>query len=154
MIDWTEVLLKRLAKLQADPNNSYKDIAKQLSREFGIKLSKNACIGKARRLGLAQRAPGTPRTPTQRRRHDAAKKDRTVNTPELKAAPINPGWTIELPVLPAASGRITIFQLEQGVCHFPFGERPPYAYCGNTTRRGVPYCPHHEKVVYPRGMVR
>jgi hypothetical protein len=141
--DWTDHLLKRLAKLHANPNNSFRDIAKQLSQEFGIKLTKNACIGRARRLGLEQRPRSTPKA--------MARKKRTLTTPQLSVIPINPGWTIEPPPVTLGNNRLTIYGLREGVCHFPFGERPPYAYCGGTTRRGVPWCPHHEMVVYPRG---
>jgi GcrA cell cycle regulator len=149
MSDWDDHLIARFKALHRGGKRSFAEIADTLNREFGLKLTKNACIGKGRRLGLEKRPRSTP---TQRRRQPKAATPTTPeNTPELRPPPINPGWTIELPVLPAASGRITIYQLQAGVCHYPFGERPPYAYCGNTTRRGVPYCPHHEKVVYPRG---
>jgi len=142
---WTDNLLERLAKLHADPGKSFRDIAEQLSYEFGIKLTKNACIGRARRLGLEQRPRSTPRP--------RPRKKRTRTTPQLSVVPINPGWVVKTPTLPAASGRVTIYQLQRGVCHYPFGDKPPYAYCGNTTTRSSPWCPHHERVVYPRGKV-
>jgi hypothetical protein len=142
--NWTDPLLKRLAQLHANPNKSFKDIALQLSQEFGIKLTKNACIGRARRLGLEQRPRSTPK--------QKPRKKRTRTTSQLVPRPVvATAWKVEPPTLPAASGRITIYQLSQGVCHFPFGDRPPYAYCGNTARRGMPWCPYHETVVYPRG---
>jgi len=147
--DWPGVMINRLTRLHADPQRSFKAIAEQLSREFGVMITKNACIGKARRLGLEQRAKGTP-APKPR-------KKRPLTTPHLVPSPevvppVLPGWTVEPPVLPAASGRIAIYQLRRGVCHFPFGNRPPYAYCGGTTAtRTSPWCPHHERVVYPRG---
>jgi len=140
---WTEHLLERLAKLHADPGKSFRDIAEQLSHEFGVRLSKNACIGRARRLGLAQRPRSTPRP--------KPRKPQPVEPPAEVVPTVLPAWKVEPPVLTGRS-RVTIYQLRRGVCHFPFGESgPPYAYCGNTTTRSSPWCPHHERVVYPRG---
>jgi len=147
-VDWDDHLIARFKALHNGGKRPFSEIAKTLSHEFGVKLTKNACIGKARRLGLETRPRVMPPPPKR--------KKRTLTTPHLVpaaevVAPVLPGWRIEPPVLPASSGRITIYQLERGVCHYPFGERPPYAYCGNTTRRHSPWCPHHEHVVYPRG---
>jgi len=145
--DWPDVMINRLTRLHADPQRSFKAIAEQLSREFGVRITKNSCIGKARRLGLKQRAKGTPK-PKQKPR---SRSPRAIEPPVETIVPVRPAWTVEPPVLPASSGRITIYQLQRGVCHFPFGNQPPYAYCGNTTTRSSPWCPHHERVVYPRG---
>ena len=133
-------MLQRAGKL------SFTEIAKTLSREFGVRLTKNACIGKARRLNLPLRKPVVARKP---------KAEPQVPEIEPENVPhVRPAWTVEPPVLPASSGRITIYQLQRGVCHFPFGNQPPYTYCGNSAFRGSSWCPHHERVVFPRGAVR
>ena len=146
-LHWTEHMIDRLTRLQRAGKLSFAGIAETLSREFGIKLTKNACIGKARRLNLPLRKPVVARKP---------KAEPQVPEIEPENVPhVRPAWTVEPPVLPAASSRITIYQLQRGVCHYPFGNQPPYAYCGNTTAtRSSPWCPHHERVVYPRGAVR
>ena len=53
-----------------------------------------------------------------------------------------------MPPTPPVS--LTIYQLDRHTCHYPFGDRPPYSYCGEPARRGS-WCPQHERVVYPRG---
>lgn len=141
-VDWNDHLIARLKALHKGGQNSFKDIAEKLNREFGLALTKNACIGKAGRLGLEQRPRSTPR-PKPRKKHPQ-------NTPQLIVVP---AWRVEPPTLPAASGRVTIYQLHYGICHFPFGEQPPYAYCGAASKRGS-WCPHHERVIYPRGALR
>jgi hypothetical protein len=143
-VDWDDHLIARFRALHNGGKRPFSEIAKTLSHEFGIKLTKNACIGKARRLGLEARPRVMPPPPKRKR-------PRRYEPPAEVIPVVIPRWTVEPPVLPAAGGRITIYQLKGGVCHYPFGERPPYAYCGNTTKRHSPWCPHHEHVVYPRG---
>jgi len=140
-VDWDDNLIARFSALHKDGQNSFKAIAEQLNYEFGLKLTKNACIGKARRLGLKERARVAPPLPRKGQRRGGPREKPIVL----------PGWQVEPPRLPRHVSGITIYQLKQGVCHFPHGERPPYTYCGHATRRGLAWCPHHERVVYPRG---
>ena len=52
--EWTDVMKRRFAKLHRQtPELSFTTIASMMSAEFGIELTRNACIGKARRMGLA-----------------------------------------------------------------------------------------------------
>jgi hypothetical protein len=140
-IEWDDTLIARFKALHKGGQRSFAQIAEMLSREFGIKLSKNACIGKGRRLGLELR----PRyLPTPRA------KPKRLEPPAEVVPVVRPAWTVSTPVL-SDGNRITIYQLKRGVCHFPFGDKPPYAYCGNTTTRHSPWCPHHERMIYPRG---
>ena len=141
--DWTDAMIVRLRDLHAE-EETFSVIARILSREFGVKLSKNACIGKGRRLGLTARAHVPPPKP---------RKGQNRSGPRLKPA-VLPGWQVEPPRLPPTTGRITIYQLQRGVCHFPYGDAPPYVYCGNTAFRASSWCPHHERVVYPQGRIR
>jgi hypothetical protein len=49
---------------------------------------------------------------------------------------------------------ISIDELRDGVCHYPYGDIPPYAYCGHATLGG-PYCDlHHELCHTPAGAMR
>jgi len=135
MTQWTDAITARFKALHRS-GRSFSKIAHTLNSEFGLALTKNACVGRSHRLGLKAR-PAAIQTPPP--------EPEPIIMPRL-------GWTVEPPVLPANCGRITIYQLEYGRCQFPFGERPPYAYCGNTTARKATYCPHHETVMYPRGV--
>jgi hypothetical protein len=148
--DWDDHLIARFTALHKDGKRKFSQIADILNYEFGLQLTKNACIGKARRLGFKERPHVAPPLP----RKGQNRKKRPTPLPVEVIAPVLPGWQIEPPILADTSGHITIYQLKEGVCHFPFGERAPYAYCGSTTRRGLSWCPHHEHVVYPRGTMR
>ena len=140
--DWDDHLIARFTALHRDGKRPFREIAETLSREFGLRLSKNACIGKARRLSLKERPRVAPPPPRKGQRRGGRPR---------RIPAVLPGWRIEPPRLPPAAGRITIYQLESGVCHFPHGETPPYTYCGAKTLRGS-WCPHHERVIYPRGV--
>jgi hypothetical protein len=142
-VDWDGHLIARFKALHKDGERSFADIAGTLSHEFGIRLTKNACIGKARRLGLKARAHVPPPLPRKGQRRG---KPRPIPA-------VLPGWRIEPPRLPPAAGKVTIYQLKDGVCHFPHGEQPPYTYCGAKALRGS-WCATHERVVYPRGAIR
>jgi len=147
--DWSAAMIARLTELHADSALGFSGIARIMSEEFHIKLSKNACIGKARRVGLPMRGVIAVRTVMPKPRKSRARQ--RPAEPIAIAPKINPGWTVELPRI--ADGKLTIYGLRAGVCHFPFGERPPYAYCGRPAPH-TSWCPHHEGIVYPRGRIK
>jgi len=139
---WPDAMIARLRELHANDDMSFAAIADALNREFHTKLTKNSCIGKARRLALTMRAHTNP-PPRKPKRHTPPPKPRP---------PVIPAWKVDpVPALPAASGRLTIYQLRQNTCRYPFGEQMPYSYCGNTTGLSSSWCPYHKGVVYTRG---
>jgi GcrA cell cycle regulator len=126
------------ARLHRDPRQlSFVAIAKEMEVKFNITMTRNACIGKARRLGLPMRKFGTPRQPIER----AALKPRKVAAVE---APIAPVEAIVPEVLPPEG--LTIYQLRDSTCHWPLGKTyayPPFMYCGCPALLGRPYCEAH-----------
>jgi hypothetical protein len=141
-MSWNDAMLDRLRVLHRDKKLSFSKIAARLSAEFGVRLTKNACIGMGRRIGLEPRPKVFPQ-PRYLREPPAE---------TIASMPQTLRWTVEQPQPGIGPNRISIWQLRNGVCHYPFGSRPPYGYCGNTTAGRAPYCPHHERVMYPRGM--
>ena len=146
---WTDELIARLCDLHVGDKLSFKEMAKRLSEEFKVPLTKNALIGKARRLGLEKRAHYTP--PGRRKAAPEPAPLFEPGAPEPVARVLQ--WRVPKIVTKAPpTGPITIWQLKRGVCHFPLGERnahPPDAYCGNATGDPVrSYCPHHQKITH------
>jgi GcrA cell cycle regulator len=126
----------RLIKLHAATGNAFstfEQIACQLSDEFDMRISKSACVGRARRLGLP------PRLLFVRRivKHKAPQ--------PAKAAPIKPTKTE-----PAQPRNLTLMQLQHGDCRWPFGDEAPFLFCGNPVQTGTSWCPMHRKMVYAR----
>ena len=135
---WTGAMIARFRELHADDGLTFSGIAAMLAEEFSVRLSKNACIGKGRRLGLKERPRVNPPPPKR--------KKRTINTPQLT---VLSAWKVAPPpVPPAARGKLTIYQLRRNTCRYPFGERVPYSYCGEATKVSSSWCPHHERVVW------
>ena len=135
---WNPAMLARFTVLCADESLTFRAIRDLMNVEFDTDLSRNACIGKARRLKMPPRDP--------------------VNNPTLKKEPtvakiifpIQP----ELPPRSAEPFTISIYQLRTHDCRWPSGEqRPPFTYCGRKALSGLPYCPTHTRLARsgPRG---
>ena len=111
------------------------EIASHLEHEFNVEITRNAVIGRCRRLGLPARPSPLPPVKTARVKAARVRVD----------APIVPD--IALVALKEQGNALTIYQLDSDTCKFPLGEiedRPPYLFCGKPTRReGVSYCAAH-----------
>jgi hypothetical protein len=111
-------------------------IAKQLSVEFDVKLTTNACIGRKHRLRLANR----PTITDVRGKKPMEKANRSHTKVDAPIAPLEAERLSE-------DNALTIYQLRDGDCKWPFGamlDRPPFFYCGKAAvREGSPWCPEH-----------
>jgi len=138
---WTDTMNRRFAALHRDKADySFEEMAKILSVEFGIELTRNAAIGKARRLNLPMR--GNVKLPRKQTKQGVRMlKVKTVRID----APIPPEPE------PTPEGGLTIYQLRDGVCHWPGGavmDYPPFLYCGEAAPLGTPYCATHHRKAY------
>ena len=124
-------LTQRLLALHAE-GMIMRDIADRLSFEFETDLTRNAVIGKCRRLAMPEREPRVRERKPSRIRIDA---------------PIAP---VEAPQ--PRNENLTIYQLENGVCHWPLGamqDHPPFMFCGkDAVEFDAPYCPAHSAIAY------
>jgi GcrA cell cycle regulator len=134
--DWTAEMLLRFTRLhRQQPPLSFARIAAEMSAEFNITLTRNACIGKASRLGLPMRGQ------TDRPRR---------NREKVKMIKIR----VDAPIAPMIEPRqleigLDIYQTRDGDCKWPLGEiedRPPYRYCGAPSLLGRPYCNEHTEM--------
>ena len=139
---WTPDMKAELQRLLGDPCLSYTTISARMSEKFGTEVTRNACIGKARRLGLATKN-GVPRKAPP----GPAAKNKVVafRRPPVKVdAPIEYQWHKPRD----GGGGVNIYQLRHNSCRWPLGGpllRPPYQYCGCRALPGGPYCAEHAK---------
>jgi len=124
-------MLARFKALCADKSLTFRAICDSLNAEFHTDLTRNACIGKARRLSMPPRDP--------------------INNPAFKELPAVTKIIFPIqPILPPRSNTpftITIDQLRTQDCRWPSGEqRPPFTYCGCKALTGLPYCPTHTRL--------
>lgn len=47
---------------------------------------------------------------------------------------------------PAGAALIAASDLKSSHCQWPFGDRPPFRYCGKAPEEGSPYCANHRRV--------
>ena len=151
---WTRERVDLLTKLWGEGLS-----ASQIAAELGEGVSRNAVLGKAHRLGLAQGESNMassphPRNPTRPPasavepplQNDPHPAPMMSNQPPVKAA--------ELPrreevVVPRSEG-VTIMELRESVCRWPLGDptTPAFRFCGARAVEGLPYCPHHAQIAY------
>ena len=138
---WTREMENEMTSLlELADNLSYAAIAERMCLTFEMPISKNACIGKARRMGIPQRN-GKPHKPTGRPRKGVGKMVRidAPILPEISCEGVDPlnGFPLET--------------LTHNQCHFPLAavmDRPPYVYCGAPTYRQTSWCGEHYNRVY------
>lgn len=123
---------------------SYTQIASVMNRKFQTVLTRNATIGRSHRLNLqGTRTEERPRS----RKHISTepKPVRAKRPPMIKAEFIVP-VCVEVPVKPR---HITLQELSESVCKYPYGDEPPYTFCGHPSKTGKPYCSPHWNVTNP-----
>lgn len=131
--------------------------ASAIAAELGC-ATRNAVIGKAKRLGLPPRPNGweksdTPR-PSRKRGKPARTWNGTLSPPELPTEPeIAPDVYDQ--AIPQAQRR-TLLQLEEGQCRWPVGHprAPDFFFCGAAALPERPYCAAHCRRAYQPPPVR
>ena len=116
---------------------SLQAIADAMNARFGVQLTRNAMIGKAHRIGvsiahadrLIQRKPRVRKSPPI----DPAAPE-AAPPPPVKREPRRP---------------LEIIELGYDTCRYPYGDTPPYLYCGEEVHHGA-YCEEHAAVCYMR----
>jgi len=155
-LTWTKERIELLTKLWTEGLS-----ASQIAAELGGGVSRNAVLGKAHRLGLAQgegngASTPRPRKPTCPPDPAPAVEPPPKNDPHPAPMMSNrpPAEAAELPrreaaVAPQSEG-VTIMELREGVCRWPLGDptTPAFRYCGARAVEGLPYCPHHAQIAY------
>jgi hypothetical protein len=126
-------MLARFKVLCGDESLTFRAIRDLMNVEFDTDLTRNACIGKARRLAMPPRDP--------------------VNNPTLKKELPAVVRFLTFPILPDLPPRstepftLTIDQLRTHDCRWPSDEpRPPFTYCGCKALTGLPYCVKHTRL--------
>ena len=146
---WTE---ERIAKLKSLVG---KNSASEIAAELGGGISRNAVIGKMKRMNLAGRSPirlacvrvplaPKPAKPTEGYAigSHAFKVTRAIKAlRDGTDAPPKP-----LPTMRQADVEplhIPLRDLTGSNCHWPFGDQAPFTFCGCRTERNQPYCTAH-----------
>jgi len=146
---WTDARVEALTNLWGDGLS-----ASLIAARLGG-TTRNAVIGKVRRLGLqgratlvARRSPprprSIPRTPESRSKPRLLRGRVSLKTPR----PRRPAMPPELGVAPERP--VTVLTLTPANCNWPEGDpkRPDFHFCGRDKPPDRAYCPHHAARAY------
>jgi GcrA cell cycle regulator len=141
---WPSERSERLAGLVAAGHLSYSQIAAVLSAEFGTAYSRNACIGRAGRMGLSNPFPvkavkkePVPRPPRPKRSSSARR---------IRSAPA--AEEVKLRCVEIVPRLISLIDLEPDDCRYPYGDTS-ILFCGHPRHGAQSYCaPHHSITQY------
>jgi GcrA cell cycle regulator len=132
---------------------SYGQAANAINARFGTEFTRNAAVGRAKRLGLktaaGQKVLSRPRRPA-RWGESAPNPPRKVVRPAAPAAPApipEPVKPVKLRCVGIKPRLLAFADLEPGDCRYPYGgekEGEAYAFCGHPRMPRSSYCrPHH-----------
>jgi GcrA cell cycle regulator len=129
---------------------SFKEIARALNERFGTAYSRNAAIGRARRLELStperSGAGGVfaaPRIPDARK---IVEKRARVLFKSPKPSTLERAAVLQLRCVAVTPRHLSLIDLEPNDCRYPYGgdaEGEPITFCGHPRRKGSSYCPSH-----------
>jgi len=154
---WTPPMEERLLQL-LDKGLSYLDVAKIMSREFTIRLSKNACIGKGRRMQVALRMPARKGSACRKRN---ARKNREGRSRQQSGRRNSPRkrrvgrksqqhrQSLKHRAQPNKGRDLTLLQLLPTSCRWPSGNSPNVTFCGADKADGSSYCLKHALIASP-----
>lgn len=145
---WEEAHSKALREY-LDKGMTFSEIARALNERFGTAYTRNATIGRARRLGLSvpQRAGGQPDRPKQPDAKRLRKKRaRRLAESVSKPTTLERAATLQLRCVAITPRHLALVDLEVDDCRYPYGgdaDGEPITFCGHPRREGSSYCLSH-----------
>ncbi len=128
---WLELHSEAVRQYVEAGVHSYAEIGNLVNLEFGTDYSRNSIIGKAQRLGLmTKRPPRGKRVP------------RKVTHPEKPLKPTPAPECAQLICVDIEPRNLTLHDLTDETCRWPYGDNAPYFFCGRPVFCGS-YCGHH-----------
>jgi GcrA cell cycle regulator len=160
--DWPPDHSKALCDLHAK-GMSYGEIARVLNARFGTNYTRNATLGRGKRIGLVAPICARPQRPPLRRGAKPATRPKTrleirFKTPSDQIRPLDerdvpkpqpvvkPARPVKLRCVGISPRLIAFDQLEPGDCRYPYGgdrDGEPITFCGHPRRPGSSYCTPH-----------
>ena len=139
-----EALRENLAK-----GMSYSEIAEAVNAKFNTAYSRNATIGRARRMGLAgaARAGDSSGLPPKVRQFSSRKmRERYASLSGWVVPVFEREETVKLRCVEANPRHLTLPELEPGDCRYPYGgdeDGEAITFCGQPCAADSSYCAPH-----------
>jgi hypothetical protein len=131
---------------------SYRDAANALNARFGTAYSRDAALGRARRMGLGELArpepqPILPEGQLQRPRERPRTTDDFRPLEFFRRRPVfERVERVQLRCIEVAPRHLALIELGRGDCRFPYGgdlDGEAITFCGRPRRKGSSYCTPH-----------
>lgn len=131
---------------------SYRDAAKALNARFGTAYSRDAALGRARRMGLGELArPGPPPSRAEERVLRPTERLRSADdfrplTSFPRRPVFEPVERVPLRCVEVVPRHLALIELRRGDCRFPYGgdlDGQAITFCGRPRRKGASYCTPH-----------
>ena len=130
---------------------TFSDIARILNERFGTAYTRNAAIGRARRLGLStpERANSAGVFAAARKpdaRKICEKRARNRAKPATRLTTVERAAVLRLRCVEITPRHLALIDLAAGDCRYPYGgdaEGEPISFCGHPRREGSSYCASH-----------
>jgi GcrA cell cycle regulator len=152
--NWEEAHSKALREY-VEKGMAFSEISRALNERFGTAYSRNAAIGRARRMGLSsqKRADGVMR-PNATRQPDPRRlrkmRSRRLAGPVPKSVPklstFERAAALRLRCVAIEPRHLALVDLEANDCRYPYGgdaDGETITFCGHPRREGSSYCPSH-----------
>jgi GcrA cell cycle regulator len=128
---------------------SYSQIAKAINAKFGTGYSRNAALGRGKRMGLAgpDRPDHRPK-PVPKARRPRLDKRRERHAPESRRpTPVSERkGAVKLRCVEIDPRHLVLLDLEPGDCRYPYGgdgKDEAISFCGHPRRHSSSYCAAH-----------
>ena len=127
-------------------NMSFSEIARAINAKFGTTYTRNAVLGRAKRMGLA--VPNRPEARVPPRLNGQRERLAETRLPEFpQPRPVfETAKPVELRCIEIEPRHLSLIELEWGDCRYPYGgdaEGEPITFCGHPRRPGSSYCAPH-----------
>jgi len=132
---------------------SYSEIAGAINEKFNTAYTRNATLGRARRMGLGSPVrPGDEfahwpkRPPPAKARRQPAPRERHISEFMRPMPVFEPVEMPKLRCVEIVPRQLSLVELEPGDCRYPYGgdeEGDAITFCGHPRRQGSSYCAPH-----------
>jgi|SRR5277367_6041835 len=160
-LEWEEAHSVALREC-VEKGMSFSEAARTLNDRFGTAYTRNAAIGRARRMGLSAfekqasaRPLNTPRKPDARRIRQMRSRSLANAAPKLTT--LERAAALELRCVAITPRHLALVDLEPGDCRYPYGgdaEGEAITFCGHPRRDGSSYCLSHFHLTCEPGLMR
>jgi GcrA cell cycle regulator len=143
---------------------SFSEIARALNARFGTGYSRNAAIGRARRMGLASpgrirqiKLPKPPKAPKSSAARPHKRRETASSGISAKANLRERVAALQLRCVAINPRHLSLVELEVADCRYPYGgdaEGEPITFCGHPRRDGSSYCASHFHLTSATELVR